>query len=108
MSEQAPEQVTQEQEQAQAAAPPPPDPPAQDSEETFPIRLVKRYTGDVHWNVAKGIWELVTHGETGEPNSEYALLGTIQGVDVPLLTLNAGGVETIVKSQQNAQQSSGS
>ena len=75
-------------------------------EETFPIRLVKRETGDTHWNVAKGVYELVRHAETGEPSSEYALLATVDGVDVPLLTLNSGGIETIVRSQKQAQDSS--
>lgn len=74
------------------------------SEPTFPIRLVKRPTGDIHWNVAKGIYETMVHGETGEPMQEYALLATIDGVDVTLQSYNAGGIETIVKSQQQAQQ----
>ena len=71
-------------------------------EETFPIRLVKQETGDTHWNVAKGIYEPVTHAETGEPNAEYRLLATIDGVDVTLASFNAGGVETIVRSQKTA------
>ena len=100
--------AAEQQAQAQAAAPPPPqqDTASQSDEETFPIRLVKRETGDVHWNVAKGIWETITHGETGEPNSEYALLATIDGVDVTLGSYNAGGIETIVKSQKALQQQS--
>lgn len=77
--------------------------PAEKKTETeFPIKLVKRETGDTHWNVAKGIYETVTHAETGEPNAEYQLIATIDGVEVPFLTANAGGVETIVKSQKNA------
>lgn len=93
---------------AQAAAPPAPEPPTTDSEQTFPIKLVKEFTGDVHWNVAKGIWELVTHAETDEPTSVYKLVATIDGIDVPLQEFNAGGIETIVKNQQAAQSSSGS
>ena len=78
-----------------------------EDEQTFPIRLVKRPTGDRHWNTAAGIWETVTHGETGEPSMQYELLATIDGVDVPLAYYNAGRLETIVRAQQQAQQSSG-
>ena len=73
-------------------------------EQTFPIRLVRRETGDTHWNVAKGVYELVRHAETGEPSYEYALLGTVDGVDVTLASFNGGGIDTIVRSQQQAQQ----
>jgi len=76
---------------------------APSSGDTFPIRLIKQETGETHWNVAKGVWETITHGETGEPNAEYVLLATINGVDVPLQTYNAGGIETIVRSQQQSQ-----
>jgi hypothetical protein len=76
------------------------------SEETFPIRLVKKETGQTHWNVAKGVWETVTHGETGEPDSQYVLLGTIDGVDVKLGAWNSGPVETLVKAQKQAQSQS--
>ena len=75
-----------------------------DTEQTFPLRLVKRETGERHWNVAEGRWEAVTHAETGEPDSEYALLATIDGVDVKLAGYNAGRIETVVRSQQQAQQ----
>lgn len=71
---------------------------------TFPIKLVKRETGDTHWNVAKGVYEKIVHAETGEPSAEYALLATIDGVDVTLMTFNAGGLETIVRSQKQLQQ----
>lgn len=77
---------------------------ASSDEQTFPIRLVKRPTGDTHWNTAAGVMELVRHAETGEPTMEYALLGTIDGVDVTLQTYNAGGVETIIRSAQQSQQ----
>lgn len=97
MSEQATEQNPQQADQQQAA-----------SEPSFPIRLVKRPTGDTHWNVAKGIYETVVHGETGEPTQEYVLLATIDGVDVPIASYNAGRLETIVSSQQQAQQPAGS
>lgn len=75
-------------------------------EQTFPLRFVKRPTGDRHWNTAAGIWEDVVHGETGEPDSEYALLATIDGIDVPIAKYNSGRLETIVRSQQQAKQSS--
>lgn len=75
---------------------------AKTTEQTFPIRLVKRLTGETHWNVAKGIYEPVVHGETGEPNAEYVLLATIDGVDVPIGAYNAGRVETVVKSLKQA------
>lgn len=74
----------------------------ENTEQEFPIKLVKRLTGDTHWNVASGVYETVTHAETGEPNAEYQLVATIDGVEVPFLTANAGGVETIVNSQKNA------
>jgi len=72
-------------------------------EETFPIRLVKQETGDVHWNVADGKWETITHADTGEPSAEYRLLATIDGVDVPIASYNAGRLETVVRSQKQAQ-----
>jgi len=78
--------------------------PAQSGGDSFPLTFKKQLTGDVHWNVANGRWETITHAETGEPNSEYVLLATIDGVDVPLATYNAGGIETIIKSQKSLQQ----
>ena len=74
--------------------------------ESFPLSFKKQLTGDVHWNVANGRWETVTHAETGEPNAEYVLSATIDGVEVPLQSFNAGGVETIVKSQKSLQSKS--
>ena len=101
MSETAPEPVAPEETPVAPA-----EQTSQTGEQTFDIRLVKRPTGDVHWNTAKGVWETITHAETGEPNSEYALLATIDGVDVPLATYNAGGIETIVRSQKQSEQGS--
>lgn len=75
-------------------------------EQTFPLRLVKRPTGDRHWSTANGVWETITHAETGEPTQEYALLANIDGVDVQLASYNAGRIETIVRSQKQAQQQS--
>lgn len=95
---QAPQETTQAPaEQAQATG-------SSDSEQTFALKLVKRPTGDTHWNTAKGIYELVTHAETGEPSQEYALLATIDGVDVTLQTFNAGGVDTLVRAGKQTQQ----
>ena len=74
-------------------------------EQTFPIRLVKQLTGAKDWNVAKGVYETQVHGETGEPTAEYVLLATIDGVDVPIGSYNAGRLETVVKSLKAAQQS---
>jgi len=78
----------------------------QNSEETFPLTFKKQLTGDVHWNVANGRWETITHAETGEPNSEYVLVATIDGVEVPLQSFNSGGIETIIRSQKQSQQGS--
>lgn len=74
-------------------------------EETFPVRLVRRETGARHFVTASGTWETITHGETGEPESEYVLLATVGGVDVPLAAYNAGRLETIVQAQQRVQRS---
>lgn len=102
MSDYQTEQQPQEQtpapaEQQQASS-------ASDSELIGTPVVVKRLTGDRHWNTAKGIWETITHAETGEPSSEYALVIEVDGVEVTLDTYNAGGIETIVRSQQQAQQ----
>ena len=117
MSEQVPENPHQAvqpgaaQQQEPVDTPQPSEVPQEtapsDDEPTYAMRLVKRETGETHWNTAKGVWELVTHGETGEPVAEYVLLAAIDGVDVPLARYNAGRIETIVRAQQQAQQTSG-
>lgn len=71
----------------------------------IPLRLVKRPTGDTHFNTAKGIWETVVHAETGEPSQEYVLLATIDGQEVPLESYNAGRLETQARSLNQSQQS---
>lgn len=76
---------------------------AKTTSEDYPIRFTKRETGETHWNVGKGVYETIRHAETGEPNSEYVLLATVDGIDVPILTINSGRLETIVRSQQQAQ-----
>ena len=114
MSEQAPEQpqtpatpggpqdaTTTE----QAANPSTATAPAATIEGTeFPLRMVKVEDTSRHWNVAKGIWEQVVHAETGDPNFDYALVATIDGVDVELSRWNAGRIDTRVRSVQQAQQ----
>jgi len=84
----------------------PPNSTKTNGEETFPLTFKKQLTGDVHWNVANGRWETITHAETGEPNSEYVLTATIDGVEVPLQSFNSGGIETIVRAQKKLQQAS--
>ena len=74
--------------------------------ESFPLTFKKQETGDVHWIVANGRWETITHAETGEPNSEYVLTANIDGVEVPIASYNAGRLETVVKSQKSAQSKS--
>lgn len=108
-AEQNPQQADQGQGQSDAAAPSAdqPTPQAQtqtdtSATESFPLSLVKRPTGDVHWNTAKGIWETITHAETGEPTQEYALVTTIDGQEVTLETFNAGRLETVARSLSQA------
>jgi len=114
MSEQQHEQTTPPVDQPQAGTQPTPEsqpqpqpqPAAspQSSETTYPIRLVKRETGATHYVDGGARVDLVRHGETGEPESEYAVVGTIDGVDVTLWSGNAGRIDTIVSAQQKAQQ----
>src|SRR5689334_1554676 len=90
---------------AEAEHPSTPTPAANTiSGDEFPLRLVKVEDVSRHWNVAKGVWEQITHAETGEPNYSYALVGTIDGVDIEFATWNAGRIDTRVKSAQQAQQ----
>lgn len=70
-------------------------------EQEYPLRLVKRETGALHNVTGVGLVP-VTHAETGEPETEYALVATIDGVDVTLASYNSGRIETIVHSQQQA------
>src|SRR5690349_14897362 len=78
-------------------------PAAQLGGDEIPVRLIKVEDMDRHWNVAKGLWEQVTHAETGEPNYFYALVATIDGVDVELSRWNAGRVDTRVNAVKQAQ-----
>jgi len=84
-----------------------PQPQAQEqsSEQSFPIRLVKRETGDMHYVDGGARTDLVRHGETGEPEQEYALLATIDGADVKIASWNAGPIDVRVKAAQQSQQS---
>lgn len=73
---------------------------------SFPLSFVKRETGRTHTIVTNGVQQTVpiVHGETGEAESEYALVATIDGVEVDLATYNSGRLETIVASQKRTQQ----
>lgn len=80
------------------------------SDQTFTIGFRKAETGRTHTVVTNGVQQTVplTHGETGEPETEYVLYATIGGVDVPLATYNSGRIDTLVgigqRQQQSAQQ----
>jgi hypothetical protein len=82
-------------------------PPAQESERSadtsIPFQIVKRETGATHYVDGGARTDLVRHAETGEPEQEYALVATIDGVQVTLQSWNAGRIETVVKSGQAAQ-----
>ena len=90
-----------EQTQTQQAQP---DPAKGDTLETYPISLVKRYTGATHYVEGGSRTDLVRHAETGEPEQEYALVAAIDGVDVVLSSWNAGRIDTRVVNAQAAQQ----
>src|SRR5690349_8008395 len=92
MSEQQTENQTQPQTQEQS------------SEQSFDIRLVKRETGAMHYVDGGSRVDLVRHGETGEPESEYALVATIDGADVTIASWNAGPIDVRAKAAQRAQQ----
>src|SRR5690242_10658501 len=76
----------------------------QPSSQTIPFELVKRETGATHYVDGGARTDLVRHGETGEPEQEYALVATIDGVQVTLQSWNAGRIDTVVRSGQQAQQ----
>ena len=75
----------------------------QSSSTTIPFELVKRETGATHYVDGGARTDLVRHAETGEPEQEYALVATIDGVQVPLVTWNAGRLDTIVQAGKRAQ-----
>lgn len=72
----------------------------------FPLAFFKQETGRTHTVVTNGVQSTVpiVHGETGEPEAEYVLAATIDGVEVPLATYNAGRIETIVSAGKSSQQ----
>jgi hypothetical protein len=76
-----------------------------DSTQEFPLVFVKRETGRTHTVDGGARTVPIVHGETGEPETEYALLATIDGVQVPLASYNSGRIETIVAAGKAAQQS---
>ena len=99
--------------QAENTQPQASDPAPQEqasSDQTFALGFRKVETGRTHTVVTNGVQQTVplTHGETGEPESEYVLYATISGVDVPLATYNSGRIDTLVgigqRQQQSAQQ----
>ena len=92
MSDQAQEQTqTQPAQQDSSAA-------------TFPLSFVKRETGRTHTIDGGQTTVPITHGETGEPESEYALIATIDGVEITLASYNSGRIDTQVKAGQQSQQ----
>lgn len=95
-----PEPTIQE---ATEGSPPPAQQPVS-ADATYDVRLVKRETGSRHFVTASGTWETITHGETGEPEHEYVLLASIDGVDVPLASYNSGRLETVLASERARQQ----
>lgn len=76
----------------------------QTGERSYRLRFVKRETGRTHTIEGGARTVPIVHGETGEPESEYALVATIGGVDVTLSSYNAGRIETIIKAGQVSQQ----
>jgi len=98
---------------AQTAANPQAQPSApsqeqnQPSAQSIPLVLVKRETGATHYVDGGARTDVVRHGETGEPEQEYALLATIDGVEVPLQTWNAGRIDTVVAAGKRAQSAAG-
>lgn len=74
------------------------------STQSFPLEFVKRETGRTHTIDGGSTTVPITHGETGEPESEYVLLATVDGVQIPLATYNSGRIATQVKAGQQAQQ----
>ena len=79
----------------------------QSSAQSIPLVLVKRETGATHYVDGGARTDVVRHGETGEPEQEYALLATIDGVEVPLQTWNAGRIDTVVAAGKRAQSAAG-
>lgn len=101
-----PEQTPQDQTQTQTPqAQSEPDPANGDIIGTYGVQLVKRYTGATHYVQGGSSVDLVRHGETGEPETEYALLGDIDGVQVTLWSGNAGRIDTQVAALQQRQKS---
>jgi len=82
----------------------PPQAEAQSSEQTIPLKLVKRETGQTHYVDGGSRVDLVRHAETGEPEQEYALLATIDGVDVKLSSWNAGPIDVRARAAKQTQQ----
>lgn len=82
-----------------------PDAAAGDTIATYNISLVKRYTGATHYVQGGSSVDLVRHGETGEPETEYALVADIDGAEIVLSSWNAGRIDTRVTNAAQRQQS---
>lgn len=70
--------------------------------QSFPLQFVKRETGRTHTIDGGATTVPIVHGETGEPETEYVLLATVGGVDIPLATYNSGRIEVQVKAAQQS------
>ncbi len=81
-----------------------PDAASGDTLETYNVQLVKRYTGATHYVQGGSSTDLVRHGETGEPETEYALVADVDGASIVLASWNAGRIDTRVANEQQRQQ----
>ncbi len=103
MSETAPEQQQQQttpEQQGQQE----PDAAKGDVIATYDVKFVKRYTGETHYVQGGSSVDLVRHGETGEPATEYALVADIDGAETVIASWNAGRLDTRVANEQARQQ----
>ncbi len=103
MSDQEQQQQTQPaQDQPQAQQKP--DAAKGDVIATYDVKFVKRYTGETHYVQGGSSVDLVRHGETGEPETEYALVADVDGAQIAVATWNAGRLDTRVANEQARQQ----
>ena len=103
MSEPQPETQQIPQTQPQPAEQTQPDPASGDTIETYNVSVVKRYTGATHYVNGGTSTALVTHAETGEPETEYALVADVGGTPITLATWNAGRIDTRIANEQQRQ-----
>lgn len=101
----APVQQVEQQPVEQQAQPVEQQPSSADSgEQSFPLKFVKRETGRTHTIEGGARTVPIVHGETGEPEAEYALLASIEGVEIALASYNAGRLETQILAAKRTQQ----